>query len=453
MEKNNSNLFKYDFAISYAGEDKTIAEDICNRIKENPLNLSVFFAPNEKHQLIGKNGENFFEELFSKSKEVIVVISKYYKKKKWTRYEWDVILKRSVENRFIPIKLDDTEIIGLPSNIIFEPYNENSIEIADLCINKLLEFEKGNSIEENSDNLKQIDDTIKHPHKVNIKNSYSVLIKEYIQESNEMKIEELINITTKNSILAIENSQYNTQEDPSKISYLQRIKKYKENILNLLEVISTGCYWNKQFNYSLFFKQIQRIDSKTIKPTYGKKTPFHNLRYYPSLLLFYASGISLTVKEKYAQLRDLFNLIIEVEDKQPTPLFIMDPVKIMHGVLEEDTKYLNHNSQILYEELKDIFINNIFYFEEDYSKAFDRFEYLYSLFYAESTVRKNRRFWAPIGKYKKSGWRYDLHKPAISIEIDKEISNNQNNWLPIKLGLFESNIADIKKKFDDWLDK
>ena len=107
---NNSNLFKYDFAISYAGEDKTIAEDICNIIKENPLNLSVFFAPNEKHQLIGKDGENFFEELFSKSKEVIVIISKYYKRKKWTRYEWDVILKRSEENRFIPIKLDATSI-------------------------------------------------------------------------------------------------------------------------------------------------------------------------------------------------------------------------------------------------------------------------------------------------------------------------------------------------------
>lgn len=453
MEKNNSTLFEYDFAISYAGEDEKIAKDICNKLKEYPEKFSIFFAPNEKHKFIGKDGENFFEELFSKSKEVIVIISKHYKKKKWPRFEWDVILERGKENRFIPIKLDDTKILGLPSNIIFESYNDNSDEIAKLCINKLLEFEKDKSIIDGKGNNKHIDNTIERIQQVRNKKSYTNLINEYIQENNEMKIGELINKITKKSVLAIENSQYDIQEVPTEESYLQRIKKYKENILNLIEIISIGCYWNKQFNYSLFFKQIQRINNTTINPISGQITPFYNLRYYPGLLLFYASGISLTAKDKYAQLKELFNLIIEVKYEPPTSLFILVPINIMGKVLKNDSKYYNHNSQILYEELKDIFIDDIFYFEEDYSKAFDRFEYLYSLFYAAYTVRNNREWWAPIGKYKIPGWRGSLNKPTISMEIDKEINKEQNNWLPIKLGLFESNIADIKKRFDDWLDK
>lgn len=141
MEKNNSNLFEYDFAISYAGEDKIIAEKIHNSIKSYYDDFSIFFAPNEQHQLVGRDGESFFEQLFSKSKEVIVLISENYKKKKWPRYEWDVILERNKENRFIPIRIDDAKILGLPSNIIILYYNNNVSEIAEICIKKLLLFE------------------------------------------------------------------------------------------------------------------------------------------------------------------------------------------------------------------------------------------------------------------------------------------------------------------------
>ena len=53
-------MHKYDFAISYAGEDRLIAEDIYNKIKEKYGDYSVFLAENEKHQFIGKDGESFF---------------------------------------------------------------------------------------------------------------------------------------------------------------------------------------------------------------------------------------------------------------------------------------------------------------------------------------------------------------------------------------------------------
>ena len=56
-----------------------------------------------------------------------------------------IILERNKENRFIPIKLDDVKILGMPSNIIYETITgANYDEIADLCIKKLLLFEKQN---------------------------------------------------------------------------------------------------------------------------------------------------------------------------------------------------------------------------------------------------------------------------------------------------------------------
>lgn len=136
----------YDFAISYAGNDKIIAEKIINMIKSDYGEFSIFFAPNEQYQLVGRDGESFFEQLFSKSKQVIVLISESYKKKKWPRYEWDVILERNRENRFIPIRIDDAKILGLPSNIIYLKYDNNISEIAEICIKKLLDYEEQQGI-------------------------------------------------------------------------------------------------------------------------------------------------------------------------------------------------------------------------------------------------------------------------------------------------------------------
>ena len=67
---------RYDFVISYAGEDLKIAKEISDRLKEKALNFSVFLAEEEKSLLIGTDGESFFERLFSKAKEVIVQIGR-----------------------------------------------------------------------------------------------------------------------------------------------------------------------------------------------------------------------------------------------------------------------------------------------------------------------------------------------------------------------------------------
>lgn len=177
-------MYEYDFVISYAGEDRLIAEDICGKIKERG-DYSVFLAENEKYRFVGKDGERFFEELFSRSKQVIVIISKDYKRKKWPRFEWDIILERDVENKFIPIRLDDAKIIGLPSSIIYMPYKNNSTEIAKITINKLLQYEKEQGILRKTDYKKTSD---------SIKNSEGALDKAYQLVKDKRKRTLLANI-------------------------------------------------------------------------------------------------------------------------------------------------------------------------------------------------------------------------------------------------------------------
>jgi hypothetical protein len=143
--------YQYDFAISYAGEEKSIAQGIHDAIKERYANYSVFFALKEIDKLVGKDGEIFFDKLFVESKQVIVVLSENYKRKEWTRYEWDIIKERSEENRCIPIKVDRVKILGLPSNLIYLSFENNFNEISEICIKRLLQFEQLNGIDRDSD--------------------------------------------------------------------------------------------------------------------------------------------------------------------------------------------------------------------------------------------------------------------------------------------------------------
>lgn len=142
-----SEIYDVDFAISYAGEDAQVAKEIAHRLQKLSLSFEVFFARERTHLLVGRDGEEFFDKLFRITKQAIVLVSQHYKKKEWTRYEWDVIRERDPENRFIPVRLDDTKLLGLPSNIFYVPFNgDNYDEIVRICVMKLIAFEKASGI-------------------------------------------------------------------------------------------------------------------------------------------------------------------------------------------------------------------------------------------------------------------------------------------------------------------
>lgn len=130
---------KYDIVISFAGEDRAIAEDLAIRFKEK--NISVFYDFYEEATLWGKDLYEYLSYIYSESaKYCLMIISANYEKKLWTNHERKSAQARAFREKseyILPIKVDDTKIPGLHETVGYIKYNNNPEKIVDLTIMKL----------------------------------------------------------------------------------------------------------------------------------------------------------------------------------------------------------------------------------------------------------------------------------------------------------------------------
>ncbi|MEH2498977.1 hypothetical protein V1294_005456 [Bradyrhizobium sp. AZCC 1678] len=109
--------FEYEVAISFAGENRELARFISESLAA--LDVSNFFDEMFEANFLGKAWSEQFKEIFSKrSKYVLVLLDQYHAKKIWPTFEREHFTPRIQDESVIPIFLDDTKFVGIPSDII-----------------------------------------------------------------------------------------------------------------------------------------------------------------------------------------------------------------------------------------------------------------------------------------------------------------------------------------------
>lgn len=139
--------YPYDIAISFAGENRELAEKLADLLIDK--GLSVFYDKIEEHKLLGKNLYTYLQTIYKDSSQFcIILISEHYVKKPWTLHELEQIQTRIFEDRtknleyLLPIRIDDTEIPGLNSITGYiDLRNRNIKDVANIIYKKFLEFE------------------------------------------------------------------------------------------------------------------------------------------------------------------------------------------------------------------------------------------------------------------------------------------------------------------------
>lgn len=124
-----SSTYKYDFALSFAGEDRNVVTMISDALNEKKIN--VFYDEYYEADMIGKKLSKYFQNKFgSETKFVVVFISKYYPIKDWTNFEFSIArdeAKLRKEEYILPVKLDDTKILGIHDDIGYIDYRTKGL--------------------------------------------------------------------------------------------------------------------------------------------------------------------------------------------------------------------------------------------------------------------------------------------------------------------------------------
>jgi hypothetical protein len=130
MMPSSNQTFEYDVAISFAGENRQIAQQLFQAMMA--IGVKVFYDQNEAANMWGKDSIEVLADVYAnKARFCLMLISKYYPEKPWTRLE-----RISAQNRalrqpteyILPIRLDDTEVPGLPPSISYLDLRHFSIE-------------------------------------------------------------------------------------------------------------------------------------------------------------------------------------------------------------------------------------------------------------------------------------------------------------------------------------
>lgn len=137
----NLGEFEYDVALSFAGEDRVVAEQFAHLLKIK--NIKVFYDEYEAAQLWGKDLIDHLVNIYSrKARYCVMFMSKHYPLKKWTKVERMAAQERAFRDSseyILPLRLDDTQIPGITETTGYRDLRQHSVrDVVNLLEQKLL---------------------------------------------------------------------------------------------------------------------------------------------------------------------------------------------------------------------------------------------------------------------------------------------------------------------------
>lgn len=130
---------KFDFALSFAGADRYVAEKFHTKLTER--GFSVFYDVNEQHRILSNDVEEYLAPIYrADARYVVSLISNSYPKRIWTKFESSQFKHRFGEGSVIPIVFSECSVglfdeVSTRGYLSINPENEIDAQIDELvCI-------------------------------------------------------------------------------------------------------------------------------------------------------------------------------------------------------------------------------------------------------------------------------------------------------------------------------
>jgi hypothetical protein len=142
MTRDHYDPFEYDVALSFADEDRAVAEQFATFLRTK--DIRVLYDEYQAAELGGNDFVTHVAEIYrTKSWYCVMFISQYYPLKKWTEAERTSAQEhalRDADEYILPFRLDDTEVPGITETTGYRDLRQHSMEsIVNLLEQKLTE--------------------------------------------------------------------------------------------------------------------------------------------------------------------------------------------------------------------------------------------------------------------------------------------------------------------------
>lgn len=338
------------------------------------------------------------------------------------------------------------------------PLSEKAKRLADHRQSVVLQTIDANHLFETLwEKVRALDD-MAAPHPLSAKMAVATVKRYLVDPTAKIRLRDLVHEETEKLFFEMSGPAFAAQAQHQPAGELtKRIEKYEALCEILLSVIVTGTYWGNEGATNLWVNCLQRIANPV--ESGGGLVYLIKLRRYPALLLLYGAGLAAVAAGNYQTLAAVLTKP-KVTNNQGKYEAICSEVN-PSGVMEQNIGHLlpgmdrRHTpvSVYLFDKLRGP-LQDYLPRDEDYQDAFDRFEYLLGLVYADLYRWEARNGWlGPVGCF---AWRSNLfhQENRMSNKIRDELETEGTNWLPLKAGFFGGSVEQAKiakAKFDDFL--
>lgn len=113
--------FKYDLAISFAGEQRHLAEEFARRL--DAAGYSIFYDEYRRADLWGHSLSKSLKQAYAfDARYCLILLSREYIEKPWTEFERQNAISRFISQRgayVLCLKIDEVELPGFPGDIAY----------------------------------------------------------------------------------------------------------------------------------------------------------------------------------------------------------------------------------------------------------------------------------------------------------------------------------------------
>jgi hypothetical protein len=137
---------RYDFALSFAGVDRPIAQALFDGLVE--AEVEVFYDKNEQHRILAEDVEEYLRPIYqTEARFVVCLLGPEYPKRVWTKFESDAFKNRFEDGDVIPVwfsssppgVFDESRRVGGFQFDVDGDHDEQVAQLRDLLLKKLSE--------------------------------------------------------------------------------------------------------------------------------------------------------------------------------------------------------------------------------------------------------------------------------------------------------------------------